>query len=312
MTGDLNQKPILVSGMHRSGTTWVGKMLAASKQVAYISEPLNVWHRPGVLRVATPHWYTYICDDNQDDFLPAIQELLQFNYHTNLELKAINSLKDFGRMSRDWYVFWNGRRYSKLPLIKDPFAVFSIEWFGKSIGCSIIIIIRHPAAVASSLKKLGWDFDFRDLIDQPLLMRDLLNPFLNEIEREIESPGDLISQSCLLWRMIYKSVHEISMQFPEIIVVRHEDISLEPLAAFEQIYRKLNLEFTAEIQDEILSASSGRNPKSTSTKTVHSVNIDSRAIVKSWRKQLSHREIDRIQELTADIAPIYYTQEDWL
>jgi hypothetical protein len=44
------QSPILVTGAHRTGTTWVGKMLAASPQVAYISEPLNVWHRPGVLR----------------------------------------------------------------------------------------------------------------------------------------------------------------------------------------------------------------------------------------------------------------------
>ena len=306
------QKPILVSGMHRSGTTWVGKMLAAGRQVAYISEPLNVWHRPGVLRVATPRWYTYICDDNQDDYLPAFQELLQFNYHTNLELKAIESSKDIGRMCRDWYIFWNGRRLSQIPLIKDPFAVFSVEWFGKSFGGSIIIVIRHPAAVASSLKKLGWDFEFRDLIDQPLLMRDILESYRNEIEREIESPGDLISQSSLLWRMVYKSVNEISLQFPEIIVVRHEDISADPSAAFEQIYRKLDLEFTAEIQDEIIFASSGRNPKATSKKTVHSVRIDSRATVKSWAKQLSHSEIDRIQELTADVAPIYYSQEDWI
>lgn len=312
MMGDRKQNSVLVSGMHRSGTTWVGNMLAASKQVAYISEPLNVWHRPGVLRAATPHWYTYICNDNQIEYLPAFQELLQFNYHTSSELKSIKSLKDFGRMCRDWYVFWNGRRHIQIPLIKDPFAVFSLEWFGKTIGSRIIIIVRHPAAVASSLKKLGWDFDFRDMLDQPLLMRDLLNRFRNDIEQEIVAPGDLISQSCLLWRMVYTSVHEMSMRFPEFIVVRHEDISLEPLAAFEQIYQKLNLEFTAEIQNEVLSASSGRNPEATSMKTVHSVHIDSRANIKSWGKQLSQREIDRIQELTADVAPIYYSQEDWL
>ncbi len=31
--------PILVTGTHRSGTTWVGKMLAAGPSTAYISEP---------------------------------------------------------------------------------------------------------------------------------------------------------------------------------------------------------------------------------------------------------------------------------
>ena len=39
--------PILVTGAHRSGTTWVGKMLAADADTGYISEPLNVLHRPG-------------------------------------------------------------------------------------------------------------------------------------------------------------------------------------------------------------------------------------------------------------------------
>jgi LPS sulfotransferase NodH len=49
--------PILVTGTHRSGTTWVGKMLAADSSTAYISEPLNVLHRPGVYRAKVKHWY---------------------------------------------------------------------------------------------------------------------------------------------------------------------------------------------------------------------------------------------------------------
>ena len=52
------QRPILVTGAHRSGTTWVGKMLAASREVAYISEPLNKWHRPGVMAIPVEYWYT--------------------------------------------------------------------------------------------------------------------------------------------------------------------------------------------------------------------------------------------------------------
>ena len=56
----LEKKPILVTGAHRSGTTWVGKMIVASQDVAYISEPLNVWHRRGVLKTPTQYWYTYI------------------------------------------------------------------------------------------------------------------------------------------------------------------------------------------------------------------------------------------------------------
>lgn len=305
-------QPILVSGAHRSGTTWVGKMLAAGPQVAYISEPLNVWHRPGVMRAATKYWYSYICEDNQLDYLAAFQEMLTFEYHTNLEIRSIESLKDIFRMFRDWWTFWNGRRNFQVPLIKDPFAVFSSEWFIKCLGCRTVVIVRHPAAVASSLMKLGWSFDYRDLLDQPLLMRDWLEPFRGEMEKIMDSPSDLIAQSCLLWRMVYRTVNELRENLPELMVVKHEDLSIDPLGGFEQLYKGLGLEYTGEIQSSIGAASSGGNPKETSKRTVHSVRIDSQALVKSWQQRLSQADINRVRKLTSDVAPIYYADEDWL
>src|SRR5436309_312642 len=43
----MNSSPILVTGMPRSATSWVGKMLDASGEVVYINEPLNPEHPPG-------------------------------------------------------------------------------------------------------------------------------------------------------------------------------------------------------------------------------------------------------------------------
>ena len=34
-------RPILVTGSHRSGSTWVGKMIASHPRVAYVEEPFN-------------------------------------------------------------------------------------------------------------------------------------------------------------------------------------------------------------------------------------------------------------------------------
>ncbi len=103
--GDKDPRPILVTGAHRSGTTWVGKMLAADPNVAYISEPLNIWHRPGVMRVPTRYWYTYICEENQSEFQVAFQEMLRFEYHSWREVKSLHSVRDIFRMGRDWGTF---------------------------------------------------------------------------------------------------------------------------------------------------------------------------------------------------------------
>ena len=100
MTDVLN--PILVTGTHRSGTTWVGKMLAADSATAYISEPLNVLHRPGVFHTKVYHWYQYICADNEHEFLPAFHELLDFDYKLWDEIRSLRSWHDILRMGRDF------------------------------------------------------------------------------------------------------------------------------------------------------------------------------------------------------------------
>lgn len=59
-----NKKPILVTGSHRSGSTWVGRMLALSPSVGYIHEPFNIRHRHGICKAHFEYWFQYICDEN--------------------------------------------------------------------------------------------------------------------------------------------------------------------------------------------------------------------------------------------------------
>jgi hypothetical protein len=309
--GDKDSKPILVTGAHRSGTTWVGKMLSATPGVAYISEPLNVWHRPGVLRTPTQYWYTYIYEENQEEYQVAFEEMLNFEYHTWLEFKSLRSIKDVLRMGRDWGTFWTARRYSRTALIKDPFALFSCDWFADHLDCQVVIVVRHPAAVASSLSRLGWRFDFSDMLNQPQLMRDWLEPFQADMQKMIETNQDVIAQSSLLWRMLYRVTAEIIDKRSQYFIVRHEDLSAAPLAQFKQLYNALNLEFSAQSEQAIKMASSESNLKEVSPRNVHSVRVDSRAKIKQWQLRLSEADIDRVRQLTSDVAPLYYSEEDW-
>jgi sulfotransferase family protein len=301
--------PILVTGTHRSGTTWVGKMLAADALTAYISEPLNVLHRPGVFRVKVNHWYQYVCEENGDEFLPAFQDLLEFDYFLWDEIRALRSRKDFLRMGRDFLIFYNGLMRGQRALLKDPFAVFSTPWFAKHLNCKVVITVRHPAAFASSLKRLNWSFDFQDLLDQPLLMRDHLEPHREEM-RSIKSE-DVIGQAALLWKMIYSVVHETHELHPDFIVVRHEDLSRDPLAGYRELYQSLGLEFTQRVEKAILNSSSSENPVELSRKKAHGFKLDSSANIAVWKKRLPVEEIDRIRTMTEEISALYYSDAEW-
>ena len=306
---ELTLTPILVTGTHRGGTTWVGKMIAADAMTAYISEPLNVLHRPGVFHAKVKHWYQYICDDNEQEFLPAYQELLEFDYHLWDEIRALRSRRDFLRMGRDFLVFYNGLMRGQRVLLKDPFAVFSTLWFAKRLNCRVVITVRHPAAFVSSLKRLNWNFDFQNLLNQPLLMRDHLEPYRKEMQAI--HPDDVIGQAALLWKLIYRSVHETCEQNPDLILVRHEDLSRDPVPGYRALYSSLGLEFTPQIEKTILNSSSSENPEELSRKKVHDIKLDSRASLDNWKKRLTAEEIDGVRRMTEGVSALYYSQAEW-
>jgi hypothetical protein len=301
--------PILVTGTHRSGTTWVGKMLAADVCIAYISEPLNVLHRPGVFRAKVKNWYQYICEENENEFLPAFHELLEFDYHLLDEIQSLRSRRDVLRMGRDFFIFYNGLMRGLRPLLKDPFAVFSAPWFAKRLNCKVVIAVRHPAAFASSLKRLNWPFDFQDLLNQPLLMRDHLEPYREEMQ-SVHS-NDVIGQSALLWKLIYRAVHATRELYPDFLFVRHEDLSIDPIPGYRALYESLGLEFSPRVEKTILNSSSSENPVELSRKKVHAIKLDSRASVDNWKKRLTTEEIQRIRKMTEDVSTLYYSDAEW-
>ena len=286
-------------------------MLAIDPCTAYISEPLNVWHRPGVFRAPVNNWYQYICEENESEYLPAFYELLEFEYHLWKEIRSIRSLKDFLRMGRDFRTFYYGLEEGRRALLKDPFAVFSAAWFARKLNSRVVISVRHPLAFVSSLKRLNWSFDFQDLLDQPLLMRDHLEPYRSQM-RSVQSE-DIVEQAALLWKMIYHTVHamRILRLNSDFIIVRHEDLSRDSVNGFRNLYASLGLDYTHHVEKIILESSSSENPMELSRKKVHDVRLDSRANVANWKKRLTEDEIKRVRIVTGEVSQLFYTDAEW-
>ena len=135
------------------------------------------------------------------------------------ELASLRSLRDLLRMLRDSFIFLRGRLTRQRVLLKDPFALFSAAWFSRRFDTQVVIVLRHPAAFVSSLKRLNWSFDFADLLAQPALMRDYLAPFRQEME---SAPDDLIGQASLLWRIGTHTISQLKMKHPEFHIIQHE------------------------------------------------------------------------------------------
>ena len=212
-------------------------------------------------------------------------------------------------MGRDLMIFWQAGVLHQHPLLKDPFAVFSLNWFANRLNSRIVVTIRHPAAFASSLKRLNWSFDFADLLNQPLLMQDYLEPYRKDMQAI--KADDIIGQASLLWTMIYRVVYSVRERILSIQVVRHEDLSLDPISSYRTLYQSLGLDFTAQVEQTILNASSSENPTEVSRKKVHAVKLDSRANLDNWKRRLTSEEIVRIRRITEEVAHFYYPEVNW-
>jgi hypothetical protein len=319
----MHRRPILVTGMPRSGTSWVGKMLDASGQVVYINEPLNPRHppgrSPGVLRARVEHRFQYISAENEGLFLEPFRDTIRLRYHALEEVRENRTAYDFARLVKYWSSFLRGRIRGRRPLLDDPYAVLSVEWFARRLGCQVVVLVRHPAAMASSRKRLGYLIDLDELLQQPLLLEEWLRPFREEMETMRAAGSDVIGQSGLLWRLIYHVVAGVRDRVEDVTVVRHEDLSLRPEEEFGRLYEHLGLGFSPAARRAVVGSTTGAEggPSHAWTVSWRGISrtgfrpLDSRALVKGWRTELEPAEIARVRELTRDVAAHYYSDEDW-
>lgn len=306
--------PILVTGSHRSGSTWIGNVLALAPGTGYIHEPFNRRHRKGICRVHFRHTYTRITAANEAEYLGALRDTLAWRFSPGAQLGQIKRGRDLLRMARDMGYFGAMRVRRARPVMKDPIALFAAEWLASRFGMAVVIAIRHPAAFVASLRAAGWDrFPFADLRDQPLLIEGPLALFKEEILAAAEERPDVIEMGILLWRIFHHEIDRYRREHPDWVFVRHEDLSRDPVPAFRDLFGRLGLAFSAGVEARMGAFLSEGADTRTLFKPGNTADLgrDSRGNIQSWKRRLEPGEIALIRARTADIAERFYGPEDW-
>lgn len=303
-------RPILVTGSHRSGSTWVGKMLASSRRTTYIHEPFNNMCRPGICQVKFPHVYTYINQENKDEFYISLSKMLSFRYNIESELSTIRSPRHLARLIRDFFMFRQSHVLNYIPLVKDPMALLSSEWFFKTFNAHILVLIRHPAAFVNSCYQLKWPFNLKNLLSQPLLMQDYLEPFRAEMTEAATEDPRSIKTLATLWKILYYVVIQLRNQYPDWLFLRYEDICNSPMEYYQKIFSDLGIKFTSKAQ-AVIQDSVSFSGYTEPLQEIHSIKRDSRKNIHVWKQRLTSEEIQQIRSITEEVACEFYGDESW-
>ena len=280
-----------------------------SPRMGLVWEPFNLRARPGIRDAPLRHWFTYVCEDNAAEYEAAMRDALAFRYRPFAEARALRTAKDGGRMIRDMARSSRLRRAGAIALCKDPIAVFSAPWLADTFDMDVVVTIRHPAAMVASVLRLGWQHPFAHFLAQPLMMRDVLGGHAETIERFAARPQPLIDQASLLWLLIYERVLTYRAQRPEWHLVRHEDLSMDPVASFEKLYASLDLAWTANVEHVVLDHTGPSNAAEVHDPSNH--RRDSRSALRTWKRRLSDDEVARIRSWTEPVASVFYEDDEW-
>ena len=314
MSSLIRQRPILVTGSHRSGSTWVGQMIASHPLVAYVWELFNPKIKPADSPVQ--RWFEYVTPERARDFIDYLGPRLRWESNWSADFKERPGPRRFigasGRAVRNWWRRLRGTR----PLLKDPIACFSAEWLADTFDMDVIVLIRHPAAFVSSIKRLNWRFRFRQILEQTSLMERYLHPFESQLHdyARLQDPWtlDLVDEGILWWRLFHHVIDCYRKQRPSWEFARHEDLSVRPMEEFERILQRFGLSMTRQVRHAITVHTDGENPAEAPHLKAHQLKRNSRANIFNWMKRLTPAEIAKIRRETEDVARHFYSDVDWL
>jgi hypothetical protein len=207
---------ILLAGTGRSGTTWVSNIINYKHEYRYMFEPFNP------LKVDICNNFKnrqYLRSDNQDKayFEPA---------------RCILT----GNIRNYWIDRYNYKIISVKRLIKDIRANLILKWLSANFsGLKIILLLRHPCAVANSKLKLNWGTHLDELLSQKELMEDFLSPF----EKEIQNAQTLFEKHIFLW-CIENYIPLKQFNAGKIHLAFYEYFCIEPYEEIRSLFHFLN------------------------------------------------------------------------
>jgi hypothetical protein len=305
-------EPILVTGAHRSGTTWVGRMLCAGGEAFYIHEPFNNVRQSGPTWIPKPfpYWF-YAIPAADPEYDRLMQDAVAMKYPLLPALVSVRTPAHLGRAARDWALSLRARALHLHPLWKDPIALFSAEWLAERFHMKVVVLIRHPAAFAASLKRLGWWFKFSNWLEQERLMRGDLAGYAEAIRHYADGKKDLVDQAILMWNCMYSVVGRYRKDHPEWAFVRHEDLAADPLGRYPELYDHCGLAWNPAAEAAIRKFSQSPDATPLSADRPTDIRRESRTTVSVWKRILTAEETGRIRAGTSDVAGLYYDAGDW-
>jgi hypothetical protein len=297
---------IFVTGMIRSGTTFLGSVLSHPISVDYIHEPFNgAYTLPE--GIALKPRYVRPGDDSSaaNRFRNQVAKIFSYDigmhsarYDGDPTVRALTK-KVVGSRGPFFLRLAKVNPFHRAALIKDPMAGLTTSFLHREFGVRPVVIVRHPVSLAASLRRLGWFPELYDFQLQPDLIADFLQEENDILDR---TWANRLLESMAHWRLLHRVLLEQASRHGGWIVITHEELSAKPLTVFRRLYRELDLPWSASVAAKIKSLTQQNGKVHAQNGRVQDFQRDSARIFEARRDAIPVDLRRQIFEITADVA----------
>lgn len=272
--GDRAAGSILVTGVPRSGTTWLARLLASSPHTSMPGrEPMN------------PRGKQFRLGGHVDAWV----RRTSFDAREAAVLRRCYAGREPRTFSRYGIRQWAAPLRSTRIVIKDPFALLSIAGVHEATGATPVLVYRHPGAVLVSYRRMGWSADTEELaaLGAPTPA----------------GPGDLEAMLAM-WTWCHEIALSDLADVDEAVVVSHHALTVGGRPAQDLLRDRLSLAHPAEEADSVEGDASAAHAGARAEPrdgVLHDFSRSATDVDTGWKKHLETDEVQAIEAAVSDV-----------
>ncbi|WP_371188538.1 sulfotransferase [Thalassotalea maritima] len=315
----VDNKLVLLFGMPRSGTTWIGKLLDSSQHTYYLHEPDSAQPKNNIPLIAKNH-DAPLLEQSVREWLASKDEkviasrpffrksymsfldhqiFLTSSYLTKLSLKVgFPGLSPIRHQQQPQLTVWKSiESLGRMPLIQ------------KLTNADSIHLLRHPCGhIASTLrgessKKFSGTIPIYD--DLPLFELLLKQGDCDLFDiNDIKNMSD-IERLAVRWGIVNDSALQADYGDGVAITLKYEDVCGAPLKKIQGVYEKLAIPFEQQTQN-FIEYSTSKNSDS-----YYDTQKDPMISANKWQTQLTESQQQSIKNVVSQFDVAKYYADDF-
>jgi hypothetical protein len=255
-----HRSSVFLAGSGRSGTTWVSGLINHRNAYRFVFEPFRP-DKVGICENFGRKQYLR-SGDRREEYLGPARTILT------------GGLRSF------WTDRFNEKLVARRRLIKDIRANLLLGWMRANFpGMPIVLLLRHPCAVVTSQRALGW----RDVLSETMEQEELVEDFLVPMEAEIRAARGGFERRLFTW-CIENYVPLKQFEPGEIHLCFYEDFLTRPEHELRRLFSFLGDDFDERVYHLL------NRPSPLSRK-------DEAASVDAWQRSVTGRRLERAVEI---------------